>query len=182
MSPAARPDRSPAGAGSVQRTVGSGPGGAAGGVGRDPAPASRAVSVSEVYGSGSGLTAGGATLLMLILCALGAAADLLLWGDLRWGFGGCFLLGCVWSALRLRRRDLAAAVIAPPLVYAVTLLAAAVVSRAWPGGGTGGAGGAGAGLQRNALELVTALALGAPVLLTGTGLAAVIAGTRRLRR
>jgi hypothetical protein len=107
-----------------------------------------------------------------VITLLGGLIDIITTRSLGWGFAGAFLLVTVWTALRVVRRDLLVAVIAPPLVFAVAalltlqLLPAASAGR-WP--------------VRQALDLATTLALGAPVLLGGTAIAGVIALARRLR-
>jgi hypothetical protein len=119
-----------------------------------------------------GLTAGGAAVLSVVLTTIGAAGDLVLADSLGLGFSGAFLLATAWGALRLIRRDLAAAVVIPPLVYAgVALLALQVAP----------AGGSGDWLTRQVLALLLSLAHGAPVLLGGTALAGVIVLVRRHR-
>jgi hypothetical protein len=113
-----------------------------------------------------GLTALGAVSVALVLGALGGLVDVLTGPGLRTAFAICFVVGCAFAALRVHREDLVAAVVMPPLVYVVLALLAGAFSKTAAAGGW---------LTRNALELATSLVLGAPVLLTATGLAFVIA-------
>ena len=84
-------------------------------------------------------------------------------------FAVCFVAGCAFAALKVHREDLIAAVVMPPLVYVAIALLAGVFSKAASSGGW---------LTRQALELATSLVMGAPVLLTATGVALVIAVVR----
>lgn len=116
-----------------------------------------------------GLTATGAVALALALGIAGGAVDVLTGPGLRTVFAVCFVVGCALAALTVHREDLVAAVVIPPIVYCVlALLAGAVETTA----------GSQSLLTRQALELLNALVLGAPVLLTATGLALVIALVR----
>lgn len=118
-----------------------------------------------------GLTAFGAVSVALVLGAAGGLVDVLTGPGLRTVFAVCFIAGCAFAALRVHREDLIAAVVMPPLVYVVIALLAGAFSQTAAVGGV---------LTRNALELATSLVLGAPVLLTATGLAFVIAVVRGL--
>lgn len=116
-----------------------------------------------------GLTATGAVALALVLGMAGGLVDVLTGPGLRTVFAICFVAGCGLAALLVHREDLVAAVVIPPLVYCVlALLAGAVESTV----------GSQSLLTRQALELLNALVLGAPVLLTATGLALAIAVMR----
>ena len=116
-----------------------------------------------------GLTAAGAVAVALVLGATGGLIDVLTGPGLRTVFAVCFIAGCAIAALTVHREDLVAAVVMPPLVYVVLALLAGAFSEAAAPGGM---------LTRQALELTSALVLGAPVLLTATGLAFVIALVR----
>lgn len=113
-----------------------------------------------------GLTAAGAVAVALVIGAAGAFVDVVTGPGLRTVFAVCFIAGCALAALKVHREDLLAAVVMPPLVYVVLALLAGAFSQA---------SGAGSVLTRQALELATSLVLGAPVLLTATALAFVIA-------
>jgi hypothetical protein len=116
-----------------------------------------------------GLTALGAVTVALALGAAGGFIDVMTGPGLRTVFAICFIAGCAFAALKVHREDLIAAVVMPPLVYAVIALLAGAFSQTTAVGGV---------LTREALELATSLVLGAPVLLTATGLALVIAVVR----
>jgi hypothetical protein len=120
-----------------------------------------------------GLTALGATALALLLGAAGATADLVAGPGLGRVFAVCFVLGCGAAALGVHREDLRAAVVMPPLAYtALVLVAGAVDGVRLPG----------SLLVRSGLDVVNALALGAPVVISATALALVIALGRAVSR
>jgi hypothetical protein len=123
-------------------------------------------------GDRRGLTAAGAVTIALILGAAGASVDVLTGPGLRTVFAVCFIAGCAIAAATVHREDLVAAVVMPPLVYVVLAFAAGAFSHTTA---------AGSMLTRQALELASSLVLGAPVLLTATGLALVIALIRGAR-
>jgi hypothetical protein len=118
-----------------------------------------------------GLTATGAVTLALVLGAAGGFLDVMTGPGLRTAFAICFITGCALAALKVHREDLVATVVMPPLVYSVIALLAGAFSQTASVGGW---------MTRQALELATSLVLGAPVLLTATGLAFVIAVARGL--
>lgn len=123
-------------------------------------------------GDRRGLTAGGAVAVALLLGVVGGAVDVLTGPGLREVFAISFVVGCVIAALTVHREDLLAAVVMPPLVYVVLVLLGGLVERTAS---------TGSWLTQQAIELVNALVLGAPVLLTATGLALVVALVRRRR-
>jgi len=116
-----------------------------------------------------GLTALGAVTLALTLGLVGGFIDVMTGPGLRTVFAICFIAGCALAALKVHREDLLAAIVMPPLVYAAIALLAGAFSQTSA---------AGSWLTQQALELATSLVLGAPVLLTATGLAFVIAVAR----
>jgi hypothetical protein len=116
-----------------------------------------------------GLTAVGAVTVALLLGAAGGFIDVMTGPGLRTAFAICFIAGCAFAAFRVHREDLVATVVMPPLVYVALALLAGAFSQTAPVGGV---------LTRQALELATSLVLGAPVLLTATGLAFAIAVVR----
>ncbi|MCA1710413.1 MAG: hypothetical protein LC789_01750 [Actinobacteria bacterium] len=118
-----------------------------------------------------GLTAAGAVAVALLLGAAGGLVDVLTGPGLRTVFAICFVAGCALAALVVHREDLLAAVVMPPLVYVVLALLAGAFSEATAAGSL---------LTRQALELASALVLGAPVLLTATAVALVIALARAI--
>jgi hypothetical protein len=107
-----------------------------------------------------GLTATGAVALALALGIAGGLIDVLTGPGLRTVFAVCFVAGCGLAALTVHREDLVAAVVIPPIVYCVLALLAGAVETT-------------VGSQ----SLLTRQ-LGAPVLLTATGLALAIAVVR----
>lgn len=119
----------------------------------------------------AGLPVSGAVAVALGAGIGGGAVDVLTGSGLRVVFAISFVLGCAVAAAFVRRRGLLAAVVLPPLVYALVAAAAAVVQQG-PSGGSW--------LVRNSLELMTALMLGAPVLVAAVLTAAVIAVVRLL--
>ena len=124
-----------------------------------------------------GLTATGAVTVALLLGAAGGLFDVLTGPGLRTAFAVCFVLGCVVAAVKVHHEDLIAAVAMPPLIYCAILLVSGALKKSGAGGSW---------VTRQALELATSLILGAPVLLTATGLALLVAlirafaGRRRL--
>jgi hypothetical protein len=116
-----------------------------------------------------GLTAVGAVTVALLAGAAGGFIDVMTGPGLRTVFAVCFIAGCAFAALKVHREDLVATVVMPPLVYVALALLAGAFSQTAAVGGV---------LTRQALELATSLVLGAPVLLTATGLALAIAVVR----
>lgn len=120
-------------------------------------------------GDRRGLTATGAVAVALLLGLAGGAYDVLTGPGLREVFGVSFVLGCVLAALTVHREDLVAAVVMPPLVYVALALIGGAVERTAASGSF---------LTQQAIELVNALLIGAPVLLAATGAALVVAVIR----
>ena len=116
--------------------------------------------------AGSGLTTPGAVLLGATLVGIGAMGDLAFGDSLGFAFATMFVLASAAMALTLSVRSLATAVIAPPLLFALTTMVAAKLS------------GEVDGSRALALDTATTLALSAPVLFGGTALAAVVAVVR----
>ena len=116
-----------------------------------------------------GLTAVGAVALALALGTAGGLVDVLTGSGLRAVFAVCFVAGCGLAALLVHREDLVAAVVIPPLVYCVLALLAGALEATAGGQSL---------LVRQAIQLTDALVLGAPVLLTATGTALVVAVAR----
>lgn len=110
--------------------------------------------------------------LALLLGTIGGAYDVVTGPGLRTVFGVFFVAGCVAAAATVHREDLRAAVVMPPLVYVALALLGSAVERA---------GDPGSFVTRQAVELVHALVVGAPVLLTATALALLVAVGRDLR-
>lgn len=119
-----------------------------------------------------GLTATGAVALGLGLGLAGGTYDVVTGPGLRTVFAVCFVVGSVLAAATVHREDLRAAVVMPPLVYVALALLGGLFERAGESGSL---------LTQQALELVNALVLDAPVLVTATGLALLVAVVRWLR-
>ena len=143
-------------------------------------PRARPVSPSDRRASGRtqhtvavadrrGLTATGAVAVALVLGLAGGTFDVLTGSGLRAVFAVAFIAGCALAALLVHREDLRAAVVMPPLVYVVL---------AFVGGAMERTGRPGSFVSRQAVEMANALVLGAPVLLTATGVALLIALAR----
>jgi hypothetical protein len=118
-----------------------------------------------------GLTAVGAVTVALVAGAAGGFIDVMTGPGLRTVFAIFFIAGCAFAALKVHREDLVATVVMPPLVYVALALLAGAFSKTAAVGGW---------MTRQALELATSLVLGAPVLLTATGLAFAIAVVRAI--
>ena len=123
-------------------------------------------------GGAPGLTAPGVAVIVLGASALGAVIDSIVRGDLGTFFAIMFVASSVYAATQVRRRDLLAAVIVPPLVFLTILGVHELVSPT----GTSRA------LIDLVGDLVSTLALNAPTLWLGTGAAAVIVFVRHRRR
>ena len=122
-------------------------------------------------GDRRGLTAFGGVLVALLVGLAGGAVDVLTGQGLREAFAVAFVTGCLMAAIAVHREDLFAMVVMPPLVYAVLVLVAVLVDRT---------GGAGSFVTRQAVELVNAVVLSAPVLMAGFGVALLVAVVRWL--
>lgn len=122
-------------------------------------------------GDRRGLTATGAVALALLIGIAGGAFDVLTGSGLREVFAVSFVTGSVLAAILVHREDLVAAVIMPPLVYVVLVLIGGAVERTAASGSFA---------TRQAIELVNALVLGAPVLIAATAAAALVALVRTL--
>lgn len=116
-----------------------------------------------------GLLALPAVLLALVVSLLGGAVDQVLSRGFGLVFAATFAAGCALAALVVRRDRLLPVLVTPPLLYAALAL--------------------GAGLTRGlrtprlqALELFTALVVGAPALVGTTALVLLIGLVRRARR
>jgi hypothetical protein len=118
-------------------------------------------------GDGRGLTAAGGAVLLTAAAALGVVIDLASGSGLRAAFAVLFVGSSFLVAARVHREDLLAAIVMPPLVYAVMAVIAAYAQP--PGGGIEH------GLRQRAIDIGTTLVLTAPVLLVGTALAVFIA-------
>jgi hypothetical protein len=93
-----------------------------------------------------------------------AAADRLLFDGLGWLFGLGYLVLCFQLAVRVRYSDLPAAPISGPIAFALALVLFLPVK--------------GHGTTAEVLAMAAGLAVRAPWLFTGTGLAALIVAAR----
>lgn len=116
-----------------------------------------------------GLTAMGAVAIGLAIGFVGAVIDVRTGAGLRTVFAVCFVTGSAIAALLAHREDLKATVIMPPLLYCVLALVGAAIGHSSSSGGF---------VKQQALELVSSLIDGAPVLYLATGVALVIALVR----
>src|SRR3954452_1586706 len=123
-------------------------------------------------GGAPGLTAPGVAVIVLGASVLGAVIDSVVRGDLGPFFAVLFVASSVYAATQVRRRDLLAAVIVPPLVFLAVLVVHELLSPT--------------GKSRALIDLVgdivSTLALNAPTLWLGTVAAAVIVFVRYRRR
>ncbi|NHC45774.1 DUF6542 domain-containing protein [Motilibacter aurantiacus] len=119
----------------------------------------------------SDLEATGVALVGAAAAFTGALVDIAVAQKLGLAFLATFLVVSVWGAARVRRCELPAAVVLPPLVFAVV----AFLAGQFLGGHDEGS-----WLVGQGLDLVSALATGAPALLAGTVLAGAVAGGRLL--
>ncbi|MCW2616511.1 MAG: hypothetical protein JWN08_3505 [Frankiales bacterium] len=123
-------------------------------------------------GDRRGLTAAGAVVFVLLLGLAGAAFDIATGSGLGNAFAVCFVVASALAALLVHREDLKAAVVMPPLTY---------VALALVGGALESTTATGSFLTKQALEIVNALVLGAPVLVAGTLAALLVAVVRGVR-
>ncbi len=142
---------------------------------RRPSGSTRAPQPRSGRGVGQGRGRRSLTLPAAVLCAvtftlLGAGIDVLLGGGLGFPFAIGFVVGSALAAGRVRRGDLLAGPVVPPLTF-VTVVAA--IAPLLPGN-------TGSWLTDVVVQVGTALVLDAPVLLVGTALAAGIALARRV--
>ena len=112
-----------------------------------------------------GLTAAGVAVVVLTVSLVGLLVDAFTGGGIGWLFGGCFIAVSGYAAAQVRRRDLAWAVIDPPLVFALLVVLYDVVTK------TGD-------LLTKAVSGLNGLLDYGPMLWIGTGLAAVIVAYR----
>jgi hypothetical protein len=119
-----------------------------------------------------GLTATGAVTLALAFGFIGAAIDVNTGRGLRTTFAICFIVGSALAAMLVHREDIKATVVMPPLTYCVLALVGAALGHTKV---------AGSFVKGQALELVSALTLGAPVLYAATGGALLVALIRAFR-
>ena len=128
-----------------------------------PHPASRVV-------SGRGVTGRGIIVLILLVTGITGLLEVALAGHRGHAFAIAFVVTSAIGALVVRRRDLSSALIAPPLLYCILIVAMSAVDTS---GGTGGF------VTREGVYVGNAFVTGAPALWAGTAAAALIAWYRR---
>jgi hypothetical protein len=119
-----------------------------------------------------GVTGRGVVVLIFVATFVGGLVDMMISGHRGHLFGVVFAAGSALGATGVRRRDLATAMIAPPLVYCALI---GVMSLIDQGGLSGGF------ATREAFYLGNAFVTGAPAIWVGTALAAGI-GWYRIRK
>lgn len=100
------------------------------------------------------------------ITTLTAFAEVYLVGSVGWITGAVFVIVSALSALLMRRRDLATAVITPPLAFLIAVAASAQPAVITAQGNL---------LLQESSAIITAIAFNAPWVFAGTGLALVIA-------
>jgi hypothetical protein len=135
--------------------------------GTQPAPGA----TGRPWAGGRGVTARGVVVLIVVATGLVGGTEIAAGGHRGHLFGIVFAVASGVGALVARRRDLPAAMIAPPLIYCVLIAAMSLLDTK---GATGSLS------NRTAVYLATAFATGAPAIWAGTAAAAVI-GWWRLR-
>jgi hypothetical protein len=124
------------------------------------------------YVSGRGITGRGIVALIAVTTFVGGLADLVISGHRSFLFAIAFVITSALGAFVVRRRDLPAAMIAPPLIYCVLIVFMSVIDQS---GLTGGL------ATREGYYIGNAFVTGAPTIWIGTAVAAAI-GYLRLRR
>jgi hypothetical protein len=119
---------------------------------------------------GGPLTTLGVSIVLCGGCLIGAGLDLLLVHTAAWAITGLFIAASCYAATKVRRTDWYAAVVGPPLAFALGLTMVALFSPHDLGSGL-------TGIAATMLEL---LALKAVALFLGTGLALAVTLARRL--
>lgn len=127
---------------------------------------------ASAVGDRRGLTAAGAVVLVLLLGLAGAAFDIATGSGLGDAFAVCFVAASALAALLVHREDLKAVVVMPPLTYVVLALVGGTIESTTASGSF---------LSKQALEIVNALVLGAPVLVAAALAALVVAVGRGVR-
>jgi hypothetical protein len=124
------------------------------------------------YASRRGVTGRGIVALIATSTLVGGLADLVISGHRSFLFAIAFVVTSAVGAFVVRRRDLPAAMIAPPLIYCVLIVLMSVIDQS---GLTGGL------ATREGYYVGNAFVTGAPTIWIGTAIASVI-GWYRLKR
>ncbi len=117
------------------------------------------------------LTGLGVSLILLAACVLGSLLDLLLVGGPAWAVVALYVAACGYTAYRVRGADWYAALVAPPIAFAIAMIMLAELMPKAFGPGL-------LGLAATTFEL---LATKAKALYFGVALSAVVLSVRRLR-
>ena len=125
-----------------------------------------ALSPRPVPQGSPGITVSGVAVVIFAVSLVGMLVDVFTGGGIGWLFGGFFVAACCYTAAQVRRSDLVWAVVVPPLVFAVLVVAHGVFTA------TGG-------LLGQVVAGMNGLLDDGPMLWVGTGAAAVIAVWRR---
>ncbi len=118
----------------------------------------------------TGLSTAGVIVIVLAASVVGLLIGSFTGGGIGWIFGVFFVAASAYAALTVRRPDRWAAVITPPIVFAILILAHSIAD--------------GGGLATIAVKTANDLLTYGPILWIGTGVAAAIVGFRswQLRR
>jgi hypothetical protein len=119
--------------------------------------------------SGRGVTGRGIVVLILLVTGIVGLIEVTLAGHRGHAFAIAFVVTSVMGALVVRRRDLPTAIIAPPLLYCVLIVAMSAVDTSDETGGL---------LTREGVYIGNAFVTGAPAVWAGTAAAVLIAWYR----
>lgn len=136
---------------------------------RTPRPAQRPAAPRQGAGPLTGL---GVSLVLLAACVIGGLLDLLLVDGPAWAVVALYIAACGYTASRVRGADWYAALVAPPIAFAASMILLAELMPQSFGPGL-------LGLAATTFEL---LATKAKALFFGAALSAVILAVRRVRQ
>jgi hypothetical protein len=125
-------------------------------------PSATTVAKARVQGAEAGLTAPGVAVVVLAGTLVGLIIDRFT-VDSGMVFGVAYVLSCGYAALQVRRRDLVAALVIPPLIFAVLVTGRALVNPDTS-----------PTMSARTLQVASDLATLAPAVWIGTALATVI--------
>ena len=117
-----------------------------------------------------GITGRGIVVLIFVVTAVVGAAAVLAGGHRGHAFGIAFIITAALGAALVRRKDIATAMIAPPLVYCALVALMSFIDTKDQTGGL---------LTRKAVYIADAFITGAPAIWSGTALAVIIGWYRR---
>jgi hypothetical protein len=139
---------------------------------RVPARTTAAAPAQQAARRSTGLTYSGVVVVVMAATVIAAFLEAILRHEIGWFTGAALLASSVYSALVVRRTDIWAAVVVPPLAFLVAALTAGQLTV----GKTGGF------LVRQGVGLFQTLALNAPWVLGTTAICLVIVLVRRNRQ